>query len=127
MTRTCSITVNMTDVRNKAGLADYTGQLQVTHGAADHGPRQRVVGGTAGNGAGHRVPGHGSVHDHRVGDDRVHLQRHDDRRRGDPGLGPEAKRTMWELGQVTVNDGGADGLVSTGPNTVFAKQGVFIP
>jgi hypothetical protein len=31
------------------------------------------------------------------------------------------------MGQVTVNDGGADGLVSTGPNTVFAKQGVFIP
>ena len=26
------ITVNITDVRNKVGLADYTGQLQVTHG-----------------------------------------------------------------------------------------------
>jgi len=31
------------------------------------------------------------------------------------------------VGQVVVNDGGSDGLVSTGPNTVFERQGVFIP
>jgi hypothetical protein len=30
-------------------------------------------------------------------------------------------------GQVQVFDGGADGVVSTSPNTLFAKQGVFVP
>jgi hypothetical protein len=44
-----------------------------------------------------------------------------------PGAVPEAKRSVWELGGVRVNDGGADGLVSTAPNTLFATQGVFIP
>ena len=55
------------------------------------------------------------------------MQRHHDRGRSGSGLVPEGKRSIWEFGQVTVNDGGADGLVSTGPNTVFAKQGIFIP
>ena len=44
-----------------------------------------------------------------------------------PGSVPEGKRSVWQFGQVSVNDGGADGLASTGPNTVFAKQGIFIP
>ena len=39
----------------------------------------------------------------------------------------ETMRTIWQLGQVRVNDGGADGLVSTTPNTLFAVQGVFVP
>ena len=29
--------------------------------------------------------------------------------------------------QVEVFDGGADGLASTNPNTVFARQGIFVP
>jgi subtilisin family serine protease len=40
---------------------------------------------------------------------------------------PEGKRSVWGLGQVSVNDGGADGVASTTPNTVFARQGVFVP
>jgi hypothetical protein len=40
---------------------------------------------------------------------------------------PEGKRSIWQLEQVRVNDGGADGLVSTTPNTLFAVQGVFVP
>jgi hypothetical protein len=37
-------------------------------------------------------------------------------------------RAIWELGQVQVLDGGADGLASTpGDNTVFERQGVFVP
>ncbi len=34
-----TITVSITDVRNKVGLADYTGQVQVTLHGADHRPR----------------------------------------------------------------------------------------
>jgi hypothetical protein len=44
-----------------------------------------------------------------------------------PGIVPEGKRSVWELGSVRVNDGGADGLVATTPNTLFATQGVLVP
>jgi hypothetical protein len=40
----------------------------------------------------------------------------------------DAKRTIWQLGQVEVTDGGEDGQASTmTDNTLFAKQGVFAP
>jgi hypothetical protein len=39
----------------------------------------------------------------------------------------ENLRSVWELGQVEVFDGGADGDVDTTPNTVFARQGIFVP
>jgi Tol biopolymer transport system component len=45
-----------------------------------------------------------------------------------PGSIQSGKRSIWELGQVFVYDGGADGLGSTtGDNTLFETQGVFIP
>jgi acyl-homoserine lactone acylase PvdQ len=39
----------------------------------------------------------------------------------------ENDRSNWQLDQVLVFDGGADGQVSTSPNTLFARQGIFIP
>lgn len=39
----------------------------------------------------------------------------------------EGKRSVVELAQFQVFDGGADGFVSTTPNTLFAVQGIFIP
>ena len=44
-----------------------------------------------------------------------------------PGSAQERKRSIWALDQVEVFDGGADGLASTTPNTLFAVQGVFVP
>jgi hypothetical protein len=44
-----------------------------------------------------------------------------------PGVVKETRRSIWQLGQVEVFDGGADGVVSTTPNTLFARQGVFVP
>jgi hypothetical protein len=44
-----------------------------------------------------------------------------------PGMVRRAQRTIWELGQIKVYDGGSDGLASTGGNTLFAVQGVFVP
>ena len=44
-----------------------------------------------------------------------------------PGVIKEGMRAIWQLGQVQVLDGGADGVASTTPNTVFARQGVFVP
>jgi hypothetical protein len=40
----------------------------------------------------------------------------------------EGARALWELGQVEVRDGGADGDAdTTAGNSTFAVQGVFVP
>ena len=44
-----------------------------------------------------------------------------------PGIAVEGARGVWQLSQVQVADGGADGVASTEPNTIFATQGVFVP
>jgi hypothetical protein len=45
-----------------------------------------------------------------------------------PGMVTEGARAIWELGQVQVYDGGADGIGATEEdNTLYATQGVFIP
>jgi hypothetical protein len=44
-----------------------------------------------------------------------------------PGMVVEGKRSVWELGAVNVNDGGADGDPATPGNTVLATQGVYVP
>jgi len=44
-----------------------------------------------------------------------------------PGAIQSTKRSIWDIDQVVVNDGGADGLASTGPNNEFLRQGIFIP
>jgi len=45
-----------------------------------------------------------------------------------PGSVIDGNRAVWEMGQVQVYDGGADGVgTTTGDNTLFMDQGVFIP
>ena len=44
-----------------------------------------------------------------------------------PGLVLDTKRTLIELSQLQVHDGGVDGVVATEPNAVFAVQGIFVP
>jgi hypothetical protein len=44
-----------------------------------------------------------------------------------PGAVAEGKRAVWSAEQYAVADGGADGLVGTAPNTLFARQGLFVP
>jgi hypothetical protein len=45
-----------------------------------------------------------------------------------PGAVKEGVRSVWELGQVKVYDGGAAGVASTtGDNTLFMDEGVFVP
>ena len=40
----------------------------------------------------------------------------------------EGRRSVWQLGQVRVSDGGADADADTaGDNTQFLTQGIFIP
>jgi hypothetical protein len=44
-----------------------------------------------------------------------------------PAAVKETQRSIWELGQVQVNDGGPDGNAATEPNAPFARQGLFVP
>jgi hypothetical protein len=44
-----------------------------------------------------------------------------------PGTVDEGERSIWELGEIEILDGGPDGLVDTPNNSVFARQGVFVP
>jgi hypothetical protein len=45
-----------------------------------------------------------------------------------PGSVVEGKRAIWELNEVDVFDGGADGQAGTTfDNTLFARQGIFVP
>ena len=37
----------------------------------------------------------------------------------------EGRRSIWQLGQVKVSDGGSDGVASTQPNAAFAVQGLW--
>ena len=39
-----------------------------------------------------------------------------------PGAVPEGKRSIWQLGQIEVYDGGSDGLAATAGNTLFARR-----
>jgi hypothetical protein len=44
-----------------------------------------------------------------------------------PGTVTEAKRSIWQITNLEVRDGGADGDADTGPNSVFLKTGLFAP
>ena len=45
-----------------------------------------------------------------------------------PGLVAGGKRAIWQLGQIQVYDGGSDGDAdTTGDNTLFLDEGVFVP
>ena len=44
-----------------------------------------------------------------------------------PGIAQEGKRSVWELVDIGIYDGGADGLVSSPDNSLFAVPGLFAP
>jgi hypothetical protein len=44
-----------------------------------------------------------------------------------PGAVPEGARSIWQLGPAQLYDGGPDGDADTAPNTLFADEGYFVP
>ena len=122
------VTASITDVRNQAGLSDYTGELRAVLGAPDHRPLQRrgarspatatdtpfafnmSCSATAG-------PEGGACNAATTADAVTAAT-----------LVREGKRAIWGLSQIQVFDGGADGDADTaGDNTLFAVQGLFAP
>jgi hypothetical protein len=123
------ITANITDIRRLSDLNDYTGELQGTVmlritdrlngpglnevGTVSDVPFDFTIPCTATSGGGNI----GSTCAVATSADAVL-----------PGAVTEVKRTIWQMDDVRVFDGGADGQASThGDNTLFARQGVFVP
>jgi X-Pro dipeptidyl-peptidase C-terminal non-catalytic domain len=122
------LAASLTDVRNKAGLSDYTGELRAVFGL-------RTT--DRNNGPGADEPATGS-------DTSFALDMPCSPTSGAEGatcsatttvdaltganLAREGDRAIWQLSQVQVFDGGADGDAdTTGDNTLFAVQGLFTP
>jgi uncharacterized repeat protein (TIGR01451 family) len=122
------ITFQATDIRNRTGLTDYTGELQgrvllritdrrngatvtdtatVTDASYTFTAPCTATGGTTNVGATCSL---------NTTADAI-----------TPGTVTEAKRTIWQMQDVAVLDGGADGDADTADNAVFLRPGIFIP
>jgi hypothetical protein len=44
-----------------------------------------------------------------------------------PGAVPEGRRGVWELVELLIRDGGADSDADTEPNAPFMRPGIFVP
>jgi hypothetical protein len=120
------VTMSLTDVRRRSDLTDYTGQVQLettvrvtdrNNGPTETGTTQDLPFRVTVPCAGTASTSIGSTCSVNTTMDAVM----------GAGAITETKRSIWQLGQVRVNDGGPDGVVSTTPNTLFAVQGVFVP
>jgi dipeptidyl aminopeptidase/acylaminoacyl peptidase len=120
------IATSLTDVRKKSDLSDYTGELQTVLGVrltdrdSSGGDPQtvqdfpfRVTVPCAASG------------DTTIGSSCTLTTTADTVL---PGAIPESKRSIWALDMVQVYDGGPDADAdTTGDNTLFETQGVFVP
>jgi hypothetical protein len=126
MTGDVGLELSVTDVRRRSDLADYTGELQSTTAL-------RITDKENGG-----VNTAGTVTDTPY-TARIPCQTTTQSTVGSTcslsttadalvaGTVKQSLRTIWELGQVQVNDGGSDGVAATAPNTVFLRQGLFVP
>jgi hypothetical protein len=121
------IGVNVTDVRNKSDLTDYTGQLQADQtlritDRLNGGPSPTETGTVQDTNFPVTVPCAATAGS--VGSTCSIVTTANSLV---PGLLAAGRRTIWELGQVKVYDGGPDGIASTQPNTLFTVEGLFVP
>jgi hypothetical protein len=122
------ITTLITDVRNKSDLTDYSGEVQVNG-------TLRITDRFNGPGTNEAA----TVVDIPLIPDTVPCVPTTDTTVGStcssatsanaivPGSVGAGKRAVWQVDQIEVWDGGADGTVSTADNTIFLKQGIFVP
>jgi hypothetical protein len=119
--------LRMGDIRSAGDLSDYTGELalrttvRITDTASSPSPTSATV---------EDVPisvpvGCEATSDTLQGSD-CYLDTTIDSLLGGNAI-VESARTIWELGQVQLYDGGPDGDATTEPNTLFEVQGVFVP
>jgi hypothetical protein len=122
------LTASLTDVRKKTDLTDYTGELRAEFGVQvtdrNNGPAADIPGTVVDSTFAFNMPclatggSEGGTCSATTTMDAV----------TGANLAREGKRAVWELSQIRVFDGGADGDAdTTGDNTLFAVQGVFVP
>jgi hypothetical protein len=125
-----TFTGQITDVRDKQTLADYTGELRASFGLrlTDRSNGTNTVRfhpATAADASFGFSFGCASDPSPSIGGTCSIATSAD---AAVPGITPEFKRAIWQLGQVEVYDGGSDGDGdTTGDNTLFMTQGVFAP
>jgi hypothetical protein len=123
--------VHESDIRNTSDLSDYGGQLEaaLTVRATDHDGTNAFGNGPA-SATSADFPVHFAVGCTATADTTVGSSCDVDTSANAlaPGAVVESRRTIWELGQVKVLDGGLDGLASTeDDNLLFQVQGLFVP
>jgi hypothetical protein len=123
-----AITFQATDIRNRTGLTDYTGELQ---GRVLLRITDRLNGDTGRDSATttevsytFTVPCAATGGTADVG---ATCSLNTTADAMTPGTVTETKRTIWQMQDVAVLDGGPDGDAQTADNTVFLRQGIFIP
>ena len=118
------VAVTLTDVRKRSDLSDYTGELRLA-------PATRIT-----DRSEYEEPTTMADSQFAVtvpcvatsqGDVGATCSVHTTFDAVVPGAVTEGRRALWQLGAVEVHDGGVDGIAATGPNEVFARQGVFVP
>jgi hypothetical protein len=122
-----SAAISLTDVRRRSDLADYTGQLQALLGVRLTDRRNGSAAsdtGTVGDTSFSMTVPCTATADPAIGSACALSTTFDAVM---PGVATEGGRAIWELGQVVLSDGGADGLAATAPNQPFMRQGVFVP
>lgn len=123
------ISFKINDVRRKSDLSDYTGEVGI--GSAlrltdkSNGPSGHEDGTMSDATQLFAIPCAATPTDSGVGSDCTGATTAE---AFVPGLLTGGRRTIWELGQLNVYDGGADGDAdTTGDNTLFMTQGVMVP
>jgi hypothetical protein len=121
------LTVGLSDVRNTTSLTDYTGNLtaqadmQITDmsnapEAPEPGTMQSIK---------YQAPvscvatGSTSVGSNCAVDTTANALV--------PGTVLEGRRTIWQFGQMEIKDPGPDTILGNGDDTIFLRQGVFVP
>ena len=125
-----AITVSITDVRRQADLADYTGELQaraslrITDRRNANAPAGGIDPATVADMPLNVATPCATTADPNAGSTCAVTTSMDALA---PSAVRERERAIWQLGSLDVYDGGPDGDVDTADNTLFVKQGVFIP
>jgi WD40-like Beta Propeller Repeat len=125
------LTVGMTDVRDQGSLADYSGELEarvplrITDKASPPPVGGPNVSATVSDAAISFAASCAPTIDTTIGSTCSVATSANGLM---PGSVIEGNRSIWELEQLRLYDGGADQLASTtGDNTLFMTQGIFVP
>jgi hypothetical protein len=125
-----AIDISLSDVRNASDLSDYTGELQLmltNVRTTDRNSRDSAGGSASATMVDLPFPptfSCAATADTTVGST---CNIATTANAFIPGMIVAGKRAVWEFRQVTIQDGGPDGVVATADNSLFMVQGIFTP